>query len=473
VSGHRPFGTGNFAETISAVLTADPPPFASHGLAAPAGIERVIGRCLQKNRDQRYQTMREVRLELESVRRTLQSGETLSSSREEPLSSSRSTAGSTPPGGSRVTRRAVLVTTVGAIVVAAAAYAWLKNPSPHGAARSAQAISSPAYDLYLRGKVNVGSENRDNNDTAIKLLTQAVAADPEFAPAYAQLARAYHIKAFYYAPDAERTQLTEDAAVAVEKALRLDPNLAEGYLARGLLIWSHGNRFPHESAAKSFRRAIALNPLLDEAHHQLALVYLHVGLLDKAWGQIDEALAANPANMMARFRYGVIDMYRGRYDKALEIFTSTPLKSNPGLLTFQQASALFQLGKIPEATSLVDEYLRTQSSDEGGNVTSVKAMLLAKAGNVAEAQQAIDRAIAVGQTFGHFHHTAYNIASAYALLGKPDEALQWLRTAADDGFPCYPLFAQDANLNSLRTDARFVAFLADMKARMERYDSTL
>jgi tetratricopeptide (TPR) repeat protein len=169
----------------------------------------------------------------------------------------------------------------------------------------------------------------------------------------------------------------------------------------------------------------------------------------------------------------VIDLYRGRYESALTIFNSTPLKANPGILTFQQASALFQLGRIPEATSLVDEYLRTFSSDEGGNVTSVKAMLLARAGKVHDAKQAIDRAIAIGQTFGHFHHTAYNIASAYALLGKPDEALQWLRAAADDGFPCYPLFAQDANLDSLRTDPRFVAFLAEMKERLQRYESTL
>ena len=51
--------------------------------------------------------------------------------------------------------------------------------------------------------------------------------------------------------------------------------------------------------------------------------------------------------------------------------------------------------------------------------------------------------------------------------------MKWLWTAADDGFPCYPLFAQDNNLNGLRTDARFVAFLADMKARLQRYEATL
>jgi hypothetical protein len=45
--------------------------------------------------------------------------------------------------------------------------------------------------------------------------------------------------------------------------------------------------------------------------------------------------------------------------------------------------------------------------------------------------------------------------------------------AADDGFPCYPLFEHDDNLNSLRSDPRFVAFLAQMKARLQQYEATL
>ena len=84
---------------------------------------------------------------------------------------------------------------------------------------------------------------------------------------------------------------------------------------------------------------------------------------------------------MARLRFGVIDLYRGRNEAALAIFNSTPLEKNPALVTFQRAAAMLQLGRIQEATALVDGYLATYSADEGGTVTSVKAMLLAKAGN--------------------------------------------------------------------------------------------
>ena len=106
-------------------------------------------------------------------------------------------------------------------------------------------------------------------------------------------------------------------------------------------------------------------------------------------------------------------------------------------------------------------------------MTSMKAMLLAKAGSARDAEKAIQHAIEIGRGFGHFHHTAYNIASAYALLNRPDEAIRWLQAAADDGFPCYPLFEQDKNLNSLRADKRFVAFLTQMKARLKQYEVTL
>ncbi len=83
---------------------------------------------------------------------------------------------------------------------------------------STKSVNTAAYDYYLRGKVNVGSENRESNENAIKLLEQAIAADPNFAPAYAELARAYTIKAFQFASDAEKKKLNEDAEVAVEKA---------------------------------------------------------------------------------------------------------------------------------------------------------------------------------------------------------------------------------------------------------------
>jgi len=338
---------------------------------------------------------------------------------------------------------------------------------------TSNAVNSPAYDYYVRGKVMVASQNRADNETSIKLLEQAIKTDPNLAAAWAELASAYTIKMNYYAPEAERKQLNLDAEVAVEKALTLDPNLAEGHYARGLILWTHDNLFPHERAIQSYKRAIALNPNLDDAHEQLGVIYLHIGLLDKGRQEIEKALEIRPSNTMARFRLGVINIYQTRYEDALTVYKSVPRNVNPSLRDRNVATALFQLGRMEEASAVVEEYLKSYPTDEGGTVTSVKAMLLANAGNEKEAEETIQRAIEIGKGYMHFHHTAYNVAVAYALLNKPADAMKWLQFAADDGFPCYPWFENDANLNNLRKEQRFISFMAKLKQQWEHYQATL
>lgn len=475
ISGRRPFSAKTMAEIISAILTSEPLPLAHHSVAAPAGLEQILRKCLEKDRERRYLTMREVARALENVRRECESGVAVVPTVDSAAATSRLEAANNAAqrSGFLTSRLGLALATLVMLVAVASVYALFLRDSRKAPSAKAKSVSSPAFDYYLRGKVNVGSETRENNETAIKLLEPAIAADPNFAPAYAELARAYHIKAFYFASEAEKKKLNEDAEVALEKALALDSNLAEAHLVRGLILWTHAKRFPHEQAIQSYNRALDLNPNLDEARHQLGLVYLHIGLLDKGWNEIEKALALNPGNTGARFRLGVANLYRAKYEEALAFFKSTPPDKNRALWSFQTATALFQLGRTQEASDVVEEYLRTYSTDEGGTVTSVKALLLAKAGSEQEAEATIQRAVEIGRGFGHFHHTAYNIASAYALLNKPEAAIKWLQIAADDGFPCYPLFENDANLNSLRKDERFMTFMAQAKRKWERYNATL
>jgi tetratricopeptide (TPR) repeat protein/predicted Ser/Thr protein kinase len=454
VSGRRMFAAKTSAETISAILMTDAPPLSGISREVPPALERIIRKCTEKNREQRYRTMGEVARDLDHVRHEHARG----TIRSEWLSP----------------RRRVVAGVLTLLLLVAAAIYWRpRTAAPAAPAASSVSVNSPAYTYYARGKVNASSQNADSNAAAISLLEQAVATDPAFAPAYAELAAAYAMRGFYFAPPAERKKSYEDAEVAVQKALALDPNLAEAHFARGLILWAHYKRFPHEQAVQAFKRSLALNPRLDEAHHQLALVYFHVGLLDKAWQEVDAALALNPGNTLARFRYGVINMYRGKYEEALDIFNTTPLETNPALSAFQTAHALFQLRRDAEATALIAKFLKEYPKDEGGVGTSVKAMLLARAGRRREATEAIARAVEIGQGFGHFHHTAYNVASAYALLDEPGLAVQWLQTAAADGFPCYPLYDSDPNLRSLRGNEAFIALLAKLKLQWERYAATL
>lgn len=330
-----------------------------------------------------------------------------------------------------------------------------------------------AYDYYLRGKVKGSSQTREDNEAAIRLLDQAIESDKNLAVAYAERAYAFAIKASFFADDNDKKKILEDADVDIARALNLNPNLAEAYIAKGLVLWSHQRGFPHAQAVQSYKRALQLNPKLDEAHHQLAVIYFHIGLFDKAIREVDSALEINPGNTLARFRYGTIYEYQGKYEEALRVFKSVPQDANPALVQRNLAATLFQLGRTEDSERVVDEFLQTYPIDEGGSVTSVKAMLMAKAGNNKEAEATIQRAIKFGTGFSHFHHTAYNIATTYAMMNERDSAMKWLEAAADDGFPCYPFFEIDPGLNNLRQDPRFLVFMKGLKEQWETYKATL
>jgi hypothetical protein len=101
----------------------------------------------------------------------------------------------------------------------------------------------------------------------------------------------------------------------------------------------------------------------------------------------------------------------------------------------------------------------------------VQAVLAASAGDVRGTEAKIRFAVEKGRGFGHFHHTAYHIATAFALLNRPEQSVHWLEAAAEDGFPCYPLFESDRNLDPLRKNARFIEFLAKLQKQWIGYKS--
>lgn len=319
---------------------------------------------------------------------------------------------------------------------------------------------SPAYDLYLRGRVKAGNVKRKETEAAIKLLEKAIAIDPNFAEAHAQLARAYSRMAYNFSEEADRERFLENAEVAVEAALDLKPDIAEGHFARGLILWTHTKGFPHEQAIQSYKRSLESNPNADETHHQLSMVYGHIGLLDEALQSVRKAIEINPNNTMARFRVSNYLAWQGKFDEAISALKTVPSDVSPFLVERIRAEILIHLGYLDEAEAIVDRYLKKHPSDEGGSFMSVKALILAQKGKRKEASESINQCAEIGRGFGHFHHTAYNIASAYATLNEPNEAVKWLEAAADDGFPCYSYFEIDPNLDNIRGHRRFTDLMS-------------
>ena len=332
-----------------------------------------------------------------------------------------------------------------------------------------QSVNAEAYDYFLRGRFYTPSLNRNDNEMAMKLLEHAVAVDSRFAPAYAELAYTYAAEANFFKP--QEKQWKEQALLAADRAVALAPDLAEAHLTRAIVISLDRDNFTTERAVQELRRALLSNPNLDEAHHRLGTNYNHLGLLDQAQEELQKAIAINPANTGARFRLGINLLFRSKYEQAIAVFNGTRPFS-PSLWGFHMAWALVHLRRTAEAAAVVDQSLKDVPHDEGGLLASMQAILAAMAGDERRAEERITRAVELGKGFADFHHTAYAIGSAYALMDKPEPALKWLQAAADTGLPCYPLFEADSSLDHLRKDQRFIEFMAKLKKRWEYYKKT-
>ena len=126
---------------------------------------------------------------------------------------------------------------------------------------------------------------------AIEELERAVAHDRNFALARAALASAYTQRFFY---DATDPVLEQKASFEIERALAINPDQAEAYLARAQLTWNLRNGFPHERAITDLRRALSINPNLADAYVELGKVYYHIGLTDKAVDANEQAQRLDP-----------------------------------------------------------------------------------------------------------------------------------------------------------------------------------
>jgi tetratricopeptide (TPR) repeat protein len=145
---------------------------------------------------------------------------------------------------------------------------------------------------------------------AVEYLEQAIRLDPNFAPAYAHLARAYR------ASSPPRDFHDYDKVMElINRALELDPDLAEAYAARaeiGLL-----RDWDFNAVEKDLAKAIAIDPNNDLAHWLSALLSLNRGQFDDALSKIEKARAIDPGAVLYIFHRGRIFYYARRYDEAI------------------------------------------------------------------------------------------------------------------------------------------------------------
>ena len=315
-------------------------------------------------------------------------------------------------------------------------------------------VNPTALDLYYRGKALTDDDDA-NNQEQIRLYQGAVEISKDFAPAWAALAGAYSHRFYWIEPEPDK-QWKRKAQDAVLTAITLNPNLAEAWTQNGRLHWGPGN-FDHEEAIKLFDRALQLNPSSVEALKWIAIVFTHTGFFNEGIAKKNESAALDP--LVSGLTSAFPLLFKGEYQQSLLLWP----KSDRDVFTPAHGShwawALFADHQTNAAKAKVEEYLKN-SKDRPGELAAVKAVLLAAEGDDTNSIAQIKIAEKKTETsFGETHHATYFIACAYVRLNKKVEALKWLIQTADTGFPCYPLFRDDPNLDKLRTDAGFKDFL--------------
>src|SRR5213079_1503812 len=173
--------------------------------------------------------------------------------------------------------------------------------------------STEAYELYHKGKSLWEKRSGDNIPKAIAYYEQAIARDPNYALAYAGLAKAYILLPFY--AGADRLDAFSKAKDAALNALRLDSNLAEAHAALGKVLFF--SEIDLTGAMREYKRAIELQPNDATAHHWLgndALAAL--GRFEEAIAQGKRAVELDPLSPVINTDFGTIFYYAHRYEES-------------------------------------------------------------------------------------------------------------------------------------------------------------
>jgi non-specific serine/threonine protein kinase len=317
-------------------------------------------------------------------------------------------------------------------------------------ARDRYTTDPGAYGEFLEGLRESYSEDLESLNRAIAALDRAIAADPKFALAHATLS--YVCTGKYFGFDPRRTWI-DKAEFHCQQGLELDPDLPEAHLAKAFILWSQAANFRHVEAIAEIQKALALQPNLDHAHNRLGTICAHIGRLEDACRAFERARQVNPQNL-ANHNIAQSYLWGGDLDRAERELDAWARQSpeNKYLLWFRPQPALFR-GDLESANKYIASALKLLPDEP--LMISLNGVLHALRQDSGAAMDCVQRARESPRSFGHTHHTHYQIACTYAVLGQPGKALEWLERTIDEGFACWPLFQRDPCLKTLHEIPEF------------------
>jgi TolB-like protein/DNA-binding winged helix-turn-helix (wHTH) protein len=154
-----------------------------------------------------------------------------------------------------------------------------------------RSADSHAYQLYLLARYYDQQLTAESTERAIDLYRQVLAADPNFAPAYAQLAFARLNQGFFH--DLPVADVAAQMEPLISSALRLDDRMSAAYAARGALRAAQSHT---KEGLEDLQRAVSLNPNDTRAFAEIGRINLFNGQPRAALKSYDHAAALDPLN---------------------------------------------------------------------------------------------------------------------------------------------------------------------------------
>jgi len=335
-----------------------------------------------------------------------------------------------------------------ALTVAKDLSAQIGAPIAAAASTDNRRVDPRVYEAYVKGRYFWNRRSSEDAQRAIAEFQRAIDLDAGFAPAYAGLADAYTIigaNGFEKGEAAWRRALA-----AADRAVALDPNLADGHTSRATVADHY--EWDWARAESEYRKALELNPGYATAHHWYGYHLLMVGRAKEAEKEIASALSLDPLSPIINANIGFA-RYIGRdYDGALAHLASA-LEMHSAFRLIHSYIGLVHAarGAYPEAIAAFDKAIDTQPTPSD---QAVLAHVLARSGDTAKARAIL--AQLKNPPAGTFV-PAFYLALVHIGLGEKDEAFAALdRAFAERVGPLNELNV-DPMFDSLRADPRFDA----------------
>src|SRR5437660_8861912 len=316
------------------------------------------------------------------------------------------------------------------------------------AARPTQ--NTEAHQLYLKGRFFWNKRTGNDLKKSIDYFQQAIAADPNYALAYAGIADAYVFLPGYTAGSPQ--DCYPKAKAAAKKALELDDTLAEAHTTLAIAIWLYD--FDFSQAIREFQRAIEVNPNYAIAHQQYGNITLSaLGRFDDAIAEGKRAVELDPLSLVINTDLGSNYCYARRYDEAIAQLRKT-LEMDPGFYIAHVVLAQALDAKGSRDAAIV-EWQKARALNDDPAVLGLLGRAYGLSGNKVEAEKNLDQ---LKELSRQRYVAAYSFALVYLGLGEKEEALRWLeqsyqdRAGSDIGY-----IRVDPLLDPLRGEPRFEA----------------